>query len=372
MFVGELKHVFACDEIVAERKKGAALERRDRVSTAPGYRAIDDSSSGAIINGPAVRWRAGECDVTAKDMIAIIKDSAAGLREVLLVALLLVLLFNPPVITGWLASSGLDKFSAFGFSVETRKAAEASREQNLAVANNLQAVEARARAAEQNVERLQAALERTLAGAETGASMLPAAASPSASARPAADPVAQVAQPAISSSPPATPPATAAADPALRRQLKELSAQVDSLAADLGSTRAAAQRAQAQTRAAVVTQSRIVERAGGTIRREGWVWVGQIDPASGRLRDVGVPETVVAPVTLDPGRLAGSALRFSALTDIYREPFDGASAPSAIVGVATPADTAKVIEARLVRFAREGLTGRGADDRILWARIGPD
>lgn len=290
-----------------------------------------------------------------KDLIVLIKDSAAGLREVLLVALLLVLLFNPPIITGWLASSGLDKFSAFGFSVETRKAAEASRNQNLAVANNLQAVELRARLAEQKLEQMKVALAGALATSQNQLPQLPPE-----RGRDSAD-----AQPPTPTSVPPQPPV-------LSQQLRQLSAQVDALAGDLGRTRMAAQRAQVQTRAAVVKQAAIIEKAGGAVRLEGWVWVGQIAAGGEQLRDVGVPETVVAPATLVPDRLVGTQLRFSATTDIYRAPFDGASQRSAIVGVASPKDVVRVREARLIRFARQGSANRNPDDQILWARIAPD
>jgi len=268
-----------------------------------------------------------------KDVVSTIKDGAAGVREIALVVLLGVLLFNPPVLVGWLQSSQLDKVGVFGISFEARKVAEASRDQSLIAANQLQAVEERAKLAEAKVTRLAAALAQSIP--------------PEA--------------PITTGSPPQT---------AATANLRALAKQVDSVRREIAGTRVAAQRAQVSTQKAVIAQTRAVQKAGGAARSEGWVWAGQIDPLTGKLRNVGEPETV-ATSTLDPDRLKGSEVRFQATTYIYREPFDGASQPTGIIGVAPAGKTATATEARLMKFRREGLARRDPNDQILWVRIGP-
>lgn len=269
-----------------------------------------------------------------KELVSIIKDAAAGLREVALVVLLAVLLFNPPVLVGWLESSQLEKVGVFGISFEARKAAQESRQLSLQAANQAQDVEGQAKAAEAKLAQLTTTLKR----------VIPSTAQPSLAAPRAASPA----------------------------ELRELVKQVESVRRDLASTRTSARLAQAGARQAVIAQTRAVEKAGGIVRREGWVWVGQIDATSGKLRDVGEPETVQAPRTLDPARLKNDEVRFVATTDVYAEPFDGASQRSLIVGVVAAGKTATVTAARLVRFRREGVPGRDANDQILWVRIDPD
>ncbi len=270
----------------------------------------------------------------AKDIISTIKDAAVALREVALIALLAVLLFNPPVLVGWLENSKLEKVGVFGISFEARKAAQESRNQGLAAANEVSQLKEQARITEANFGKLQAALEKTVARTAGNTS--------NASARSGLD-----------------------------DGVREISRQLDVVRRDIEMTRAAAQRAQTGTQKALIAQTQAVEKAGGSVKREGWVWVGQIDTRTGKLRDVGTPETVYEPGSLDPGKLTGSLLRFRSTTDIYQEPFDGAGRASPIVAVAAAETAGTVLEAKLIRFKREGLPLRDADDQILWARIAP-
>lgn len=267
-----------------------------------------------------------------KDIVSIIKDSAAGLREVALVILLAVLLFNPPVIVGWLKNSQLDKVGMFGISFEARKEAEASRSDTLAIATQVQTTDKQTKEAEARMALLAADLERAKAQISNQASLSPAALA----------------------------------------SLSKVTKQVESVRNDLAKTRDATRLAQAQAKRVVIAQTQAVQKAGGAVRQEGWVWVGQLDPQSGKLRDVGEPETVVAPKTLDPARLKGGEISFRSATYIYREPFDGADQPSGIIGVAPAGASAKATDARLMRFRREGLPRRDPDDKILWVRIAPD
>ncbi|MBN8831959.1 MAG: hypothetical protein J0G94_15365 [Sphingomonadales bacterium] len=256
------------------------------------------------------------------------------MRELALVILIGILLFNPPVLVGWLKNSQLEKVGVFGISFEARKEAEESREMSLAAVADLRAVQERAKTAEAKVAQLATALERTMSGVSqsaTGGS----AAGPSPG------------------------------------ELRELTKRIDSVKRDIAGTRAAAQVAQVRTRQAVIAQTKALKSAGGAVDAEGWVWAGQIDSRSGKLRDVGEPETVVAPATYDMTQLKGARITFRASTDIYQEPFDGASQRSALIGVIPAGSTATVIDARKLRFARQGLSGRDPDDQILWLRINP-
>lgn len=245
-----------------------------------------------------------------KETIAVIKDSATGLREALLVILLLVLLVDPPRLARWLDHSNLDKVGIFGISFETKKAVAESRTQTLDVANKLQQLQTRATDAETRAKELQAALDKVVAAAPAGA----------------------------------VPASLAAA--------KE---QVDRLASDAAQTVQLTQAAQQQTTQAIARQSATLVQVGGRVAADvGWAMAGRTD-ASGTAW-IGRPNVTAA----SPSELSATA-KFWTETNLRAVDGQGWYSDRPIIDVLRANEQVKVLDT-----ARSPAKAGGS---FLWLKV---
>lgn len=177
--------------------------------------------------------------VSFKDRLAAFKDGLTGLREAVLVGLLLIVLFAPGSVAQWLRASQLSKVSLFGFSVDAREEVAKARDQTADVTRALADLETRARDAERQVAQLQSALAAAAATPVPMPTRAPAGSGIDAPAAP----------PAVTTTP---------------AELSALNAQVERLSVNLARTRVLAGDARIDAQKTLSAQDRLLD----TITRE--------------------------------------------------------------------------------------------------------
>ena len=247
-----------------------------------------------------------------KDNIAIFKDTFAGIREALLVILLLIVAFNFPVVSRWLDRNGIDGLNIMGVSLKQKEKAAID---SVAAGDSLAKLTNDANATKDQL----AALNETI-------KQLQAVASPSAA-------------------------------PALAK----LEVQAAKAFKSIGQTVAAADTAAQRNAQVIAVQSRGLEKAGSkAVEQSGWAMAGRVDPTQTRWQWKN--PYVTAPA---PGAIDGQATwTIAASLRSLQPPVDSPNRYSrrSVVGALAAGETFKVLEKGYVPLPRSG-------DYTLWLKV---
>ncbi len=243
--------------------------------------------NGAAAPGPA--------PVMLKDRVAIFKDAFAGIREAMLVVLLLVLIIDPGIVARWLNASPFGKVGVFGLTLEQKeKAAQTS----VATGQSIAQLTNRASAAEEQVAKLTETIQ-------------------------------QLKQ---------------TASPAAAPELARLEVQARTAYQSIGQTLTAADTAARSNAQSIAVQSKVLQSEGSkAVAQTGWVMAGRVDATKTLWAGQRPYVTAASPAALADGT---TSFTVAASLRSLSDPADGSGqfARRDVVGALAEGERVKILD----------------------------